>query len=111
MRKQARRLWLGDWHRDDEPTLAQSDQADTVVIRPDDEDDAQAPDLRRQHLQRSIAGGVALALLCALAFALFSGNDDSPAVSQRVQRPSAQVPPTQAPQAQPQVPPGQVPQG
>src|SRR3954454_20647002 len=109
MRKQARRLWLGDWRHDDEPALSQSDQADTVVIRPDDDADAQPPNPRRRNLQRSIAGGIALALLCALAFSLFSGNDDPAVVSQQSQRPSAQAPPTQTPQ--PQVPQGQVPQG
>jgi hypothetical protein len=114
MRKQARRLWLGDWRHDDEPTLSQSDQADTVVITPDDDGDVQPPGLRGRNLRRSIAGGIALAILCALAFALFSGSDDKQVASQQSQRPSAQVvPPTQTPQpqAQPQAPQAQVPQG
>ncbi|HEX4719138.1 MAG TPA: hypothetical protein VH300_11445 [Thermoleophilaceae bacterium] len=106
-----RRLWLGDWQRgDEEPALTQrigtdSDPDDTVVVLPDD--DAGEPP-RPQHQsnpKRAIAAGAAIAALCALIFALFSGGDNS-------QRNSAfeQVPPGQTPQTQiPQTP--QVPQG
>jgi hypothetical protein len=104
MRKQARRLWLGDWQqREDKP-----EQADTVTILPvedeDEGDGGQAPvDHRRRNIQRGVALG-ALALVIALALALSSGND-KPLTSER-----SVVPPAQTPQAQPQVPQTQIPQ-
>jgi hypothetical protein len=101
MRKQARRLWLGDWQqRQGDPQ-----QADTVTILPvEDEDEGPPPpvDQRRRNIQRGVAAG-ALALVIALALALLSG-DDKPLTSER-----AVSPPAQAPQAQPQVPQGQIP--
>jgi hypothetical protein len=105
MRKQARRLWLGDWQRGDQ------EQADTVTILPvDDEGDdppAGPPAEQRRKVSRGIAGVAAAAVLFLLALALLSrGGDD--------QLPSAQsqAPPGgQSPQPQPQVPQPQVPQG
>jgi hypothetical protein len=112
MRKQARRLWLGDWHRDEEPTPPQPvaagpDQGDTFVITPEDDGDAQPPEHRRK-VQRRLAGLVATALLGAFGFAVFSGGNDKPLASEESQAPPAQAPRTHLPQAQPQVP--QVPQ-
>jgi hypothetical protein len=118
MKKQARRLWLGDWQRDDEPALAQPvaadlDRADTVVITPED-DGGTEPDERRRKGRRRLAGLAALALLCAVGFALSSGGSDKPVASQQAQAPAAQIPqaPLQLPQTQvPQVPQGAPPQG
>jgi hypothetical protein len=101
MRKQARRLWLGDWQqREDDPQ-----QADTVTILPvEDEDDGPPPvDQRRRNVQRGVAVAV-LALVIALALSVLS-RDDKPLTSER-----AVSPPAQTPQAQPQVPQGQIPQ-
>jgi hypothetical protein len=113
MRKQARRLWLGDWHRDEEPTLSQPahpDQTDTVVITPLDDEDAQ-PGEHRRNVRRGLAGLAVIALLCALGFAVSSGGDDKPLTSEQSQVPPAQAPQTQSPQAPPQVPQGAPPQG
>jgi hypothetical protein len=111
MRKQARRLWFGDWQRDDEdPTpsrhaAAGSDQADTVLITPIDDGPAERRAERRRQLKRRIAGGAAIAVLCALIFALFSAGDDNQISSAR-----QETSPAQTPQAQPQAPRFQVPQ-
>lgn len=110
MRKQARRLWLGDWHRDEEPTLPQPfaadpDQTDTFVITPVDDEDAQPAESKR-NVHRGVAVLAGIALLCVLGFALSSGGNDKPLTSEQ-----SQGPPTQIPQAQPQVPQTQVPQG
>jgi hypothetical protein len=96
MRKQARRLWLGDWNRDQEP-----EQTDTFVILPEDEEESQPP-RRPRNLQRGAAALAGLALLAALGFAVGSSGDDPPVASQPTQ--------TQQAQAQPQIPPTQVPQ-
>ncbi len=115
MRKQARRLWLGDWQRDEEPTLPQQvatdrDQDDSVVFIPEDDGGARA-DERRRNVRRGVAGLAALALLFALGFAVSSGGKDEPAVSERSQAPPAQAQP-QIPQTPiPQVPQGTPPQG
>jgi hypothetical protein len=109
MRKQARRLWLGDWHRDEERTLSQpvvddADQADSVVFMPLDDGDAQVPEPRR-NVRRGVAGVAAIALLCAIGFAVFSGDNDKPVASEPSQLPPAQAPQTQVapvPQAPPQ---------
>jgi hypothetical protein len=108
MRKQARRLWLGDWHRDEEPTLprpaaADRDGSDTVVIIPDDDGSAQPPVAHPRNVRRAVAGAGAVAVLCALVFAFFPRGEDTPSASEQ----SAQAPP----EAQPQVPPSQVPPG
>jgi hypothetical protein len=108
MRKQARRLWLGDWQRDGEPThpqpaAADRHQGDTVVITPEDDGDAQLAEHRR-NVRRGVAGLATIALLFALGFALSSGGNDKPLSSER-----SQVLQTQAPQV-PQVPQTQVPQ-
>ncbi|MFL5841192.1 MAG: hypothetical protein ACJ77Z_12160 [Thermoleophilaceae bacterium] len=113
MRKQAGRLWLGDWYRDEEPTppqpvAADPDHGDTFVITPEDDGDAQPPEHRRK-VQRRVAGLAAIAVLGAFAFAVSSGGNDKPLASEESQAPPAQAPQTQLPQAQPQVP--QVPQG
>jgi hypothetical protein len=109
MKKQARRLWLGDWQRDEEPPLPQPvaadlDGTDTVVITPEDDGDTLAGERRRRG-HRRLAGLAALALLCVLGFALSSGGSDKPVASQQAQAPQAQIP-----QAQLQLPPTQVPQ-
>jgi hypothetical protein len=109
MRKQARRLWLGDWYRDDEPAPprpAAADESDTVVITPEDDGDAQL-----RSVVRRVAALAALAVLCALVFILFSGGDSKPVVAQQSQAPLAKAPQQQIPQAQPQVPQGAPPQG
>jgi hypothetical protein len=116
MRKQARRLWLGDWQRGDEPPLRQPeaadpDQPDSVVITPDDDGDEQAVAAHRRNMRRAVAGGAAVAALCALVFALSSRNDANQSASERSQGASAQTPPAQTPQPQPQVPQPQGPPG
>src|SRR3954466_5282901 len=111
MRKQARKLWFGDWQRgDEEPTTAESvgagsDQADTVLITPVDDGGAERGAERQRNRRRGIATLAAIAVLCALGFALLSGGDDNPPTSAR-----PQVPFTQTPQAQPQGPQSQLPQ-
>lgn len=108
MRKQARRLWFGDWQRHDEPAPAERvaggpDESDTVMITPVDEGDAKWRAERRRNIGRGAAGLAALAVLVALGFRLAGGHDAKPTPV------TAQTPPAQTPQAQPQVP--QVPQG
>src|SRR3954451_7595136 len=116
MRKQARKLWLGDWQRgDEEPPVthaigADSDQGDTVVVRPDDDGVREARAEDRTNVRRGIASAAAIAVLCALGFVVLSGGDDSRLSSARPQVPPAQTPQTQPPQSQvPQTP--QRPQG
>jgi len=74
MRKQARRLWFGDWSRDQEspvPHPAAADESDTVVISPDGEgDDVQSGP------GRGVGIAIAVALLFLLGFALSSSGDD-----------------------------------
>ena len=101
MRKQTRRLWFGEWQRDEEPGAA-----DTVLITPDDDGSEQPPTTQRRDVRRAVAGVVALAALCALVFALASGSDDTALVSE-----GSQQPPAQAPQVQPPIPQAQPPQG
>jgi hypothetical protein len=111
MRKQARRLWFGDWRGDEEPAHAQgaaADHDDTVVITPEDVGDEQAAEHRRS-IQRRVIGVAAVALLAAIGFAISSGRDDTSLVSEQAQTPPAQIPQAQ-PQV-PQVPPGPPPQG
>jgi hypothetical protein len=116
MRKQARRLWLGDWRSDEEPAsprplAADPDDGDTVVITPEDDWGAQHAEHRRR-VRRRVAGLAAVAVLCALGFAVLSGgSDEQPLLSEQSQGPPAQAPPTQIPQAPPQVPQGSPPQG
>jgi hypothetical protein len=113
MRKQARRLWLGDWHGDEEAQRVAPglDQTDTVLITPEDEEGAQPPEPRRD-IQRRVAAGVAIGLIFALGFIVFSGGGaDKPPASEQAQVPPAQIPPAQIPQAQPQIPQGAPPQG
>src|SRR4051794_2916335 len=99
MRKQARRLWFGDWQHDQEP----APDADTVVITPDDDGYERPPRSGRWSVRRAIAAGVAVAVLFVLALSLFSGNDDKRTAFQQSQTP----PPTQTPLVpQNQVPPG-----
>jgi hypothetical protein len=114
MRKQARKLWLGDWQRGrEEPTVTQPsgtgpDQPDTVVILPDDDGAEQRRVEHRRNVQRGIASVAAIAVLCALGFVLLFGGDDNQLTSARPQDPAAQTPQTQTPQ--PQVPQSQLPQ-
>jgi hypothetical protein len=107
MRKRARRLWLGDWDRDQESTLPDTDR---VAITPVDDEDAPLEQHPRS-IRRGLAGGLAIALLCALLFALFSGGGDKPVAAQQSGVPPAQTAPPQTPQVQPQVPQGAPPQG
>jgi hypothetical protein len=116
MRKQARKLWLGDWQRGEEPTPAEPvaadlNKTDTVVITPEDDGYAQPSAPHRRNRQRVVAGLTAVVALCALVFALSSGNDDRRVASDASQGGSAQAPAAQTPQAQPQVPPTQAPPG
>ena len=94
MRKQARKLWFGDWQG--------SQESDTVVFLTDDEDDG-GP-------HRRLGRGPVVALLAAvllLALALSNNGSDKWLASV----PSA-VPPVPIPQAQiPQAPQGVPPQG
>lgn len=94
MKKQARRLWLGDWNRDTEP-----EQVDTVTILPEDEEYTQ-PSERPRNVRRGVAAVAGIALLAALGFAVGSGGDDKPVASDQ---PQATQPQSQ--QAQPQAPP------
>jgi hypothetical protein len=111
MRKQARRLWFGDWQRDQEPTRSRAAAgdpgADTVVFMPDDEDGPRSSN-RKRNLQRG-ALLVAIAVFIAAVFALSSGGDKQ-LTSERTEAPQTQAP--QVPQPQiPQVPQGAPPQG
>lgn len=99
MRKQARRLWLGDWNRDQEP-----EQADTFVILPEEEAEVQ-PAERPRNMRRGAIALAGIALLAALGFAIGSGGNDKPVTADET--PATQ---TQTQQAQPQLPQSQVPQ-
>ena len=102
MSKRARRLWLGDWQRDQ---AAEPLQEDTVTILPDEEEDAAEPrNDQRRNRQRVVAAAAAATVLAALALTLLNGGDDK---SSRTT--AQQTPPAQTFQAQPQVP-QQVPQ-
>jgi hypothetical protein len=98
MKKQARRLWLGDWRTDEEarpqPAAADPAENDTVVLTPLDDGDARRAE-RKRNIQRAVAGGAVVAVLCALGFSVSSGDDKNP-----VTPTTAQVPPAQAPQTQ-----------
>jgi hypothetical protein len=115
-RKQARKLWLGDWQRgDEEPRLTQRvgpspDQDDTVVVLPDEDGGSEPRAERRSDTKRAVAAGAAIAALCALVFALFSDGDNSRRTSALQQSPPAPAPQTQTPQT-PQVPQGTAPPG
>jgi len=93
-----RRLWFGDWQRDD------PEQTDTVVIRPDDGEDAPDPVDPRRNVRRG-AIAAAIAIFVAAVFALSSGGNDDPATSEQsdvqVPQPQLQVPPNQVPQTPP----------
>src|SRR4051794_41978775 len=100
MRKQARRLWFGDWRRDEEPA------DDTVVIsQVEDETAEPEPVVERKRNVRRGAILAAGAIFIAAVIALSSGGDKKPLTSERATTPPAQ----QTPQAQPQVPQGQIP--
>jgi hypothetical protein len=102
MRKQSRRLWLGDWQRG-----VDSDDADrvTIITEDDESSDRSAPQSDKR--KRVVAGVAAVAALVALGFGLAAGgHDEDESVSERPQAPPAQIP-----QTQPQVPPGQGGQG
>src|SRR3954467_5144339 len=108
MRKQARRLWFGDWQHDQEP----APDADTVVITPDDDGFERPPRSARWNARRAVAAGAAVAILFVLALSLFSGKDAKRTASQQSQDPLSQTPPAQTPQVpQTQVPQNQVPPG
>jgi|tagenome__1003787_1003787.scaffolds.fasta_scaffold20742268_2 hypothetical protein len=106
MRRQARRLWLGEWQREDDAPASQPtadpEQADTFVISSADDEDAQGP-VGPRHTVRRAAIVAAVAAACALVFVLLSGGRDKPV--------TADQPAAQAPQVQPQIPQGQIPQG
>lgn len=106
-----RRLWFGDWRGDEEPALPQSDPEDTFVITQDHEEDAALVARRRKARRTTGAVLAAIALLCAIGFALSSGGGDKQLSADQSQAPPAQAPQAQTPQAQPQVPQAQVPQG
>src|SRR3954462_1226927 len=99
MRKQARKLWLGDWNREE------AEPSDTVEIIPDDGGLPEPPVKQQRDMRRTIVGGAVLAALCALVFVLASSSNKTPLVTER-----SQTPPAQPPQAQPQIPQAQVPQ-
>jgi hypothetical protein len=111
MRKQARRLWFGDWQRgEDERTQAVGhDDSDTVVITPVDDSGAPLRPEPRRRIQPRTAILLGLAALCAVGFGLASGGSDKKPTAERTQTPPAQAPRFQTPQAQ--VPPAQTPQG
>ena len=76
MRKRARRLWLGDWQRDQEPPPPQPvadepGETDTFVITPMDDGDA-ARAAHRRNVRRRVAGLALIALCFALGFAVSS---------------------------------------
>ena len=103
MRKQARRLWFGDWQQG-------ADQADTVVILPDEGADEQVQSEKsRPLINRGIVAGVSIAAVVALMLAISSANNDKTLASRQSPIPPAQ---TQVPSNQlPQVPQGAPPQG
>jgi hypothetical protein len=108
MRKQTRRLWLGDWRRDEEatPVAADPDQDDVVLLAPTD--DGELPPAKRPNsVRRGVAAAAAIAALCALGLALLSGGGTSnkPLAAETAQPPQAQAPQTQVPQV-PQTPQG-----
>ena len=96
MSKRARRLWLGDWQRDDDRATA-VDQDDTVTILPDDETVDEQAALRRRNRQRTIVTAAAIAVLAGLILRIAAGGDDTP-----LRTTATQIPPAQTPQAQPQ---------
>ena len=102
MSRRGRRLWLGDWQRDD------PGQGDTVVFLPEDDEGEAAPKPERPHNRRRVLAGLAaIAVLCALVVVVASGGDDKPVTSARPAVPPAQTTPTPTPQ----VPQSPVPQG
>ena len=110
MSKSARRLWFGDWQRDDERdhALVSRDEEDTVVITPVDDDDAPLQSTPRRRMQPRTAILLGIAALCAFGFGLASGGGDSKTqTAARSADPQSQTPQAQAPQQLPQV---QVPQ-
>ena len=97
MRKQARKLWLGDWQRG-------QDSDDSVVFLPHEDD---GEDKRQPALRRGVVIAAAIAALFLIGLALSDNGDDKWLASVQ-----SDVPPVQIPQAQiPQVPQGVPPQG
>ena len=92
--KRARRLWLGDWQRDD------PDQIDTFVVTPEDEPDVDVKSAeQRRNVRLGLAALAGLALLFGLGVALSSGGgSDTPLVSQQ---PQPQFPQNPVPQGAP----------
>src|SRR5438874_847033 len=88
MRRQARRLWLGDWQRDDEPG---AEGADTFVVTPDDGDHAEPAAEPRRRGRRAAAVAGVLALAFIVGFAISSGGDNKLTAVQP-QTPPAQLP-------------------
>jgi hypothetical protein len=106
-RKEARRLWLGDWQKGQPDGTAEPGQDDTFVVLPADEADVKWRAQRRQKMQRRAAIATAVAVFVAAVIALDSGGNNT-----RFTAADQQVPPAQTPQAQPQLPQTpQVPQG
>lgn len=97
MRKQARRLWAGDWQRDREEPAG----ADDVVILPPEEGDAEPRAEHRRNVWRAVASAAVLAALCAVVLLASSGGGDKRPSSAPAQAPPAQVPPAQTPQGAP----------
>lgn len=102
MSRQPRRLWFGDWRRDQETVASDQDGADTIVITQLDEGDSEPPE-RRRDVRRGVMAAVAIAALCVVAFAVFSGGNEPRVASQQTQVPpqQLQVPQTQVPQGAP----------
>ena len=97
MRKQARRLWTGDWQRG-----AETAPADTFVITPDEGPEVEPAPESARNSRRHILTGVAIATVVALALAISSGGQENrlsavPRSLPRIQ----QVPPLQLPQQTP----------
>ena len=104
MRKQARKLWLGDWQRDDRGAPPGPDQADTFEItQVEDEALPRAPEKSRD-LRRGVVAFAVIGAAFVLAIILFSGGGGG---TRELTSAQAQDPQFQAPQ---QVPPAQVPQ-
>jgi hypothetical protein len=110
MKKQARRLWFGDWRQDDEEPAGATDSVRLIPEEDPDPQPRQPQAQRPSDVGRRVAVFAAVAVGVGLAFALISGGNDKQPTAESQQIPPAQVPQFQAPQT-PQVPQGAPQQG
>src|SRR5437588_4122666 len=100
MKQRTRRLWLGDWQRDDRTSeVAGREPADSVLLTPPEDEEAAPTRDDGRSARRWVAGLLVVAALIGVLFAISRGTASKPVALQSLQAPQTQVPPTQIPQS------------